>query len=65
MATAKEKQLPESETTAEDEEGFVLRRLSARDSVRFLEILESDDEPSPALKRAKESHERLIRRRQP
>ena len=35
-------------------------RLSARDSRRILEILDSDDEPTPALRRAKEKFERLI-----
>jgi len=50
------------ETEGEFENGFTVTRLSARDSARFLEILESDEEPSPALLKAVEKHRRLIRR---
>ena len=37
-----------------------ITRLSERDSRRLLEILDSDEEPTPALRRAKAKYERLI-----
>ena len=53
------------ETRGEFEDGFSVTRLSARDSVRFLEILEMDAEAPPAIIEAKEAHQRLIVRREP
>ena len=51
------------------EEGFRITKLSARDSHRFIEILENHSEPSEEVKanwkRAKDDYNRLILGRRP
>ena len=53
------------EASAPGEDGFHVTKLSARDSARFIEMLEDDTPPSAEvqamLARARASYQRLIR----
>lgn len=59
MATKQKEVYVEPVATGQNEstsEGFHVTHLSERDSARFLEMLDADTEPTPALVQAAERH---------